>query len=151
VTDPGSLFLASVRSEKKREAMRLVQRDFRKQARAEKIPTHHRRLGLPELRRQLSRGGVPILLVSSYRLWGEKMPHWVLVTGCDEHFFYLHDPFVDRDEGKTPLESINIAVSPEELERMTRYGAKRLSAAVVLSRSQASPTRSKNAQPPDRR
>lgn len=133
VTDAGSLFLQSVRSVKKREAMQLVQEDFRNQARAAKIVTHRRRLAAADLRKFLNSGSLPVLLVSSYRMWGEKMPHWVVVTGCDDRFFYLHDPFVDRDEGKTPLDSINIAVRGEELERMARYGQKRLSAAIVLS------------------
>ncbi|MBB3065146.1 GNAT family N-acetyltransferase/peptidase C39 family protein [Limibacillus halophilus] len=133
VTDPGSLFLQSVRSMKKRQAMKLVQEDFRNQAKAAKIATHRRRLTAKDLRRFLNSGALPVVLVSSYRMWGEKMPHWVVVTGCDDRLFYLHDPFVDRDEGKTPLDSINIAVRGEELERMARYGQNRLSAAIVLS------------------
>jgi ribosomal-protein-alanine acetyltransferase len=134
VTDPGLLFLQSVRSEEKREAMKLVQEDFRREAKKARIPLRHKRLSMKELRRLLDEGAMPILLVSSYRIWGEKVPHWVLVTGHHGNTFFLHDPFVDYKERRTRMESANMPVTTAELERMARYGAERLSTAVILRR-----------------
>ena len=136
VTDPGLLFLQSVRSESKREAMRLVQQDFQREVKAARIPVRHRRLSLSDLRVLLDEGATPLLLVSSYRIWGEKVPHWVLVTGYHGDTFFLHDPFVDRKERRGRLESANMPVTAAELDRMARYGAERLSSAVVLRKKE---------------
>jgi ribosomal-protein-alanine acetyltransferase len=136
VTDSGLLFLQSVRSEEKREAMRLVQEDFRRQAKEARIPVRHKRLATKDLRRLLDEGAMPILLVSSYRIWGQKVPHWVLVTGHQGKTFFLHDPYVDHKERRTRMESANMPVTAAELERMSRYGAERLSTAVILRRAE---------------
>jgi uncharacterized protein YvpB len=62
------------------------------------------------------------------------MPHWVVVTGFDDHFVYVNDPYVDRAEGETPVGSINIAIPKREFTRMARYGRSGLQAVVLLSR-----------------
>jgi hypothetical protein len=36
-----------------------------------------------------------LVLISSYRIYGERFPHWVVVTGFDAHYIYVHDPLVD--------------------------------------------------------
>ncbi len=96
----------------------------------------HRRLSVSGLRGLLDEGAAPLLLVSSYRIWGEKVPHWVLVTGHHGDTFFLHDPCVDRKERRGRLESANMPVTAAELDRMARYGAERLSSAVVLRKKQ---------------
>jgi len=73
------------------------------------------------------------VLISSYRIYAEKFPHWVVVTSFDEGFVYVHDPYVDYENGETPLDSMNMPIQQAEFRRMTRYGRAGLQAVVLIS------------------
>lgn len=132
ISDDRPLFVDSVRSEEKKEILRLVHEEYRDDVAAVGIPVHYRPLSLDELENELAEGAAPIVLISSYRIYHEKNPHWVLVTGADAHFVYAHDPFVDVADGKTASDSINLPIPRKAFERMARYGRSQLKAAVVL-------------------
>jgi len=133
VTARGPLFLDSVRSEDKRQVMRLVQADFRTAAREANIPIVQKALSSSDLARYVDSGAVPIVLISSWRIYGDKVPHWVVVTGYDERFIFIHDPFKDPREVRRAAEGCNVPVAREEFDRMARYGRTRLRAAVIIS------------------
>ena len=114
--------------------MRLVHEDMLAETETLGIPVHYTTLGLDELRRRFDAGAVPLVLISSYRIYGEKIPHWVVVSGFDRYFVYVNDPYVDRDAGETPTDSINIAIPRREFSRMARYGRAGLQAVVLISR-----------------
>jgi len=134
VTGGGLLFLESVRSRQKREVMRLVQEDFRAAAAEAGIPVAYRGLSVRQLIRRMDAGAIPIVLISSFRLYRTKEPHWVVMTGHDEKFVYMHDPYVDFEGHKSETDGINVPVAIGEFERMARYGSARLRAAVIVSR-----------------
>jgi len=77
----------------------------------------------------LQRGGVPIVLISLWRLHGEKGPHWVVVTGFDGAVFRILDPIAPPAAGDP-----GISVSIDEFRRITRYGRRKQTAAVILSK-----------------
>lgn len=133
ITDTGPPFLDSVRSEEKKEVMRLVHQDFVAEALLEGIPVEERGLSANEIAEFVAAGAVPVVLISSYRIYGEKYPHWVAVTGADERFLYIHDPFVDVEQGKSSTDCIHVPIARAEFDRMARYGSARLRAAVVLT------------------
>jgi ribosomal protein S18 acetylase RimI-like enzyme len=122
VSDEGALFVDSVRSEAKKEVIRIVQEDFLEEIGRKPIHVHYRRITLPELRKQFDQGAIPLVLISSYRIYQEKFPHWLVVTGFDDRFIYAHDPFVDREKGKIRSDCINMPILQKEFERMARYG-----------------------------
>ena len=66
------------------------------------------------------------------RMYQEKFPHWVVVTGADESFFYVHDPFVDREKGKSDTDCVDIPITKTEFESMARYGKAAQQAAVII-------------------
>lgn len=133
ITDTRPPFLDSVRSEEKKEVMRLVHQDFVAEALLAGIPVQERGLSANELAGFVEAGAVPVVLISSYRIYGEKYPHWVTVTGADQRFLYIHDPFVDHDQGKSVTDCIHVPIARAEFDRMARYGSARLRAAVVLT------------------
>jgi hypothetical protein len=100
INDERMPLLDSVRSEEKKEVMRLVQQDMLDEIQALGIPLNYGSLSVMDLKARFDAGGVPVVLISSYRIYGEKFPHWVVVTGFDEHFIYVHDPFVDYENGR---------------------------------------------------
>lgn len=131
----GPLFTDSVRSAEKREVIRMVYEDFQREAAEVGVPLINRPPTLPRLLQFLDQGAVPVVLISSYRLYGEKEPHWVVLTGHDQHFVYLHDPFIDVEDHRTETDSVNVPVAHAEFERMARYGSTGLRAAVIIRRS----------------
>ncbi|MEJ2576986.1 MAG: GNAT family N-acetyltransferase/peptidase C39 family protein [Gammaproteobacteria bacterium] len=90
-------------------------------------------VSLALLEERYAAGAVPIVLISSWQIYEEKSPHWVVVTGFDEHFVYVNDPFVDEDEGEVTADSINMPIGREQFDRMSRYGRKGLQATVFIS------------------
>jgi len=139
VNDRGVPLIDSVRSQEKKEVMRLVHEDMLAEIALRDIPVTYGTLSLDAIQARFNAGAVPLVLISSYRIYGEKFPHWVVVTGFDEHFIYVHDPYVDADNGETLLDSMNMPIQPEELRRMSRYGRAGLQAVVLISRQSPQP------------
>jgi hypothetical protein len=133
INDQGVPLVDSVRNAEKKEVMRLVHEDMQDEIRRLQIPVHYRTLDQDGLATRFDAGAVPIVLISSYRIYQEKFPHWVVVTGFDAHFIYVHDPFVDYENGETPMDSINMPIQRDEFSRMTRYGRVGLQAVVLIS------------------
>lgn len=128
VNGHGVLFQDSVRSQEKREVIQLVHEDFVKQAVQCAIPTHYKLASANELLRGLRQGGIPLVLISTYRLTRKRAPHWVVITACDEQYFYIHDP--DMPSG-TEHEN-NLPILKTEFERIARYGRDGTTAVVML-------------------
>lgn len=133
INDPGVPLVDSVRNLEKKEVMRLVHEDMQEEIQRLGIPVHYGTLGLDDLAERFDAGAVPMVLISSYRIYQEKFPHWVVVTGFDGHFVYVHDPFVDYDNGESTLDSIDMPVQREEFSRMSRYGRVGLQAVLLVS------------------
>ena len=132
VNDRRPMLLDSVRNPEKKEVMRLVQEDMIEELEAHGVPIHHRALQPDELAALFARGGIPVVLISSYRIYKEKFPHWVVVTGFDTRYVYVHDPFVDEEDGETIADCINMPIPRREFEAMSRYGRANQRAAVVV-------------------
>ncbi|MBK1721606.1 ribosomal-protein-alanine acetyltransferase [Thiocystis violacea] len=133
VSDKGVLLVDSVRSPEKKEVMRLVHEDMLAEAEQRGIPVNYETLRIADLQARWDAGVVPLVLISSYRIYQEKFPHWVVITGFDEHFVYVHDPYVDYENGETTLDSIDMPIQRDEFSRMARYGRVGLQAVVLVS------------------
>lgn len=126
------LFLDTVRSQWKREVMSIAQEDFRNEAREMRIPMRLGALSTSRLKASLSLGGIAIVLISPYRLYHERVPHWILVYDYNERHMFVHDPWLDPEESEGPMGKAGIAIPVKEFERITVYGKSRLRAAVVV-------------------
>lgn len=91
-----------------------------------------RALRMDDIKSEIAAGNIPVILISSYRFTGNRQPHWVVIADADERFFYVHDPYVDTEEGRTETDCIGIPVACEEFERMTRLGRGRHWATLLL-------------------
>ncbi|WP_137388142.1 GNAT family N-acetyltransferase/peptidase C39 family protein [Rhodoligotrophos defluvii] len=132
VSNTGPLFLDGVRSQWKRDVMITVQEEFQEQARALGVPVHYRPLSMTELREALKRGACVIVLVSAYRMYHERSPHWILAYDCDDSYVFAHDPWVDPESYEIPASKAAVAIPVKEFERMSVYGKSRLRAAVIV-------------------
>jgi len=134
VNDEGALFVDSVRDEEKKEVIRLVHEDFLDELASKPIPIHYHQLDLEEMKAKFKAGGIPVVLISSYRIYREKFPHWVVITGFDDRFIYAHDPYVDFEKGKTDTDCMSMPIPQKEFERMARYGKSGLRAALIINK-----------------
>lgn len=132
VNDESELLVDSVRSEEKKEVMRLVEKDFLEEMRERGVPVHYRRIDINDIREAFESGGVPIVLISSYRIYKEKSPHWVVVTGFDDRFIYVHDPYVDQEKDKVQTDCINMPILQKDFQRIARYGRSGQRAALII-------------------
>lgn len=135
VNEDNVFLVDSVRSPEKKEVMRLVQEDWIEELRQLPVVLRRGSLGVDELRQKFEAGGIALVLISSYRIYGERFPHWVVVTGFDDHYIYVHDPLVDAEEGETLTDSINMPIPHREFQRMARYGKAGQKAVLILYRS----------------
>lgn len=123
-----TLFIDSVRDPRKKEVIELVEADFRAEVARTGATVVHAPVSVRRVVKHLAAGSVPVVLISLWRLHGEKGPHWVVVTGFDGAVFRVLDPMspATGDPG--------ISISVDEFSRITRYGRLRQSAAVILSK-----------------
>jgi ribosomal protein S18 acetylase RimI-like enzyme len=139
VSGKGVHLVDSVRSEDKKEVMRLVQEDMREQLRTLDVPVYHRAISIDRMEASFNSGVIPLVLISSWQIYGERFPHWVVVTGFDASFVYVNDPYVDYEAGETSLDSIHMPIARERFATMTRYGKVKLQAVVLLSAPEGAP------------
>jgi len=131
VNDEGALFVDSVRNLEKKEVIRLVQEDFINEISKLPIALHYGSLKLGDIKAKFEAGGIPLVLISSYRIYGEKFPHWVVVTGFDDKYIYVHDPYVDEEE-ETLTDCMNMPILQKDFERMARYGKSAQKAVLIV-------------------
>ena len=134
LSDRGTMFVESVRSPTKREVIRLVQEDFREELATRGIAIEFRPLNVDLLRARFEAGGIPVVLISSYRIAREKQPHWVVVTGFDDEHIYLHDPDVAERLDKTAIDCMQIPVRKNDFIKMARYGKAQQQAALIVGK-----------------
>lgn len=141
VNDKGVPFLDSVRSEEKKEVMTLVHEDMLAQVRKLGVPIRYGKATLDGIESRFKSGAVPIVLISLYHFYDQKVPHWVVVTGFEERFVYVNDPFIDRKREHTRTDCINMPIAKRDFQRMSRYGRAGLQAVVFISKQSRTKSR----------
>ena len=128
----GTLFIDSVRNPKKKRVMEQVDTDFRQEAAEHGLRIVEQDFTQGQCQHWLEQGALVLLLISTYRLDGKKVPHWVTLTGMDSECFYVHDPDVDDEDN--PLDSQYLPIAREEISQMSSFGKEKLRTAVVLKK-----------------
>jgi len=131
MSQSSTLFLEGVRSLHKKEILTLVHAQFIERSADAGIPIAYEPVTVSMIEDRLSRGDSVMVLISSYRLNGDKAPHWVVVTASDELCFYIHDPDTYKLTS-SELDCQYIPVAKEDFAKMTNYGRNRFSAALFL-------------------
>lgn len=126
----GPMFVHGVRDPEKKTVIALVEQDFLDELALTPVRLRREPFRSKTLISHLRRGEAPLVLISLFRLHGEKGPHWVHVTGYDSHVFRVLDPMSPPKQGR----AAELSITHREFERMSRYGRDREAAAVVLSR-----------------
>jgi ribosomal protein S18 acetylase RimI-like enzyme len=126
------LFLDGVRNEEKKAIMELVHEDFLAQMHAADIKLVYKDLSVEEVEKKFHAGGIPLVLISTYRFNSSKAPHWVVVSGVDEDFIYIHDPEVDLENFRSETDNIYLPIDRQTFRKSFRFGAAGLKACVII-------------------
>jgi ribosomal protein S18 acetylase RimI-like enzyme len=132
VKQRGVFLVDTVRDPDKKEVMRVVEEDFLDRICDLDLPLHHRAARFSEVQELFDAGGIPLVLISSWRIFQERFPHWVVITGFEERFIYVHDPYVDVGQAETVADRINLPIARSEFEAMARFGRSGQRAVLVV-------------------
>lgn len=89
------LFVEGVRNQEKKEVLKIVYETFEKQIKRARIPVRYQMIKITDIEKALKKNHIPVVLISFYKLTKSKSPHWVVVAGCDDDHFYIHDPALE--------------------------------------------------------
>lgn len=129
-----ALFLEGVRTAHKKQILQVVDGQFRRKAEEAGIPVHYEDVTARMIESWLKQGLAVLVLVSTYRINGNKTPHWVTVTAMDDQCLYVHDPDPDDEPQQGELDCRDIPIARADFARMSVYGSRRLRVAVVLKK-----------------
>lgn len=125
------LFVDGVRDVNKKEIVENVEQQFMAEARKKGISVEISDWRVDVIDQTLKAGGAVLCLISTYAFDKKKVPHWVAITSCDSHCYYLHDP--DASEGQ-PVEYQHIPVAREDFLRLASYGTRKVRTLVLLKK-----------------
>ncbi|MDH5710935.1 MAG: GNAT family N-acetyltransferase/peptidase C39 family protein [Gammaproteobacteria bacterium] len=126
------LFLDGVRNEEKKAVMQLVHEEFVAQIKATDIRINYNKITLSELEEKMDAGGIPLVMISSYSYTRDKAPHWVVMSGIDETFVYIHDPHEDEDTYRSQTDNIHLPVARQTFDNSFRFGKTALRTSVII-------------------
>jgi ribosomal protein S18 acetylase RimI-like enzyme len=124
-------FQFSVRYEKKREIIEIAHDDLRRRATEAGVTTTVYDFTFEDIGAAIYRGYVPIVLISAYRLTGDRAPHWVVMTGFDRKYIYLHDPDLDSYHGDR-RRARQVKILRDDFQRVSRYGKVATRSAILV-------------------
>ncbi len=114
-------FFSSVRNPDKRKVIKLVHEDLQEKAIAAGVGCQYYDFPFEDIAVEMYRGHVPIVLISTYHLHGDRAPHWVILTGFDDEYVYFHDSY-EKFWGADTSKARNVKIPLEQFSRMRRYG-----------------------------
>ena len=123
------LFVDGVRNANKKAIVENVESQFMDEARKKGISVEISDWRTDVIDQTLKANGAVLCLISTYAFDKKKVPHWVAITSCDPHCYYLHDP--DASEGQ-PVEYQHIPVAREDFLRLASYGTRKVRTLVLL-------------------
>ncbi|MDO6527561.1 GNAT family N-acetyltransferase/peptidase C39 family protein [Motilimonas sp. 1_MG-2023] len=123
-------FIDGVRDVNKKAVIELVHQDFSQQLTALNIATQTQSPTLEQLRLWIQSGYCVLMLISTYRFNGEKGPHWIVLSGMNEQYFFFHDPNVEQQ--RDIINSAYVPISQSELTNMVKYGKQKQISYVVI-------------------
>lgn len=125
------LFINGVRNDDKKKIMSVVHHQFVTQANQRNIKLDYNELTQAKLQQWLNDGYAIIILISTYRLDGKKIPHWVTLTNMDERCLYVHDPDLDEAH-QLAIDCQHLPIARLDFEKMSAFGSEKLRTAIAI-------------------
>ncbi len=126
------LFLTSVRQAEKRKVLTMVQEGYRAEAEALGVARSDEPLEASVLAGEIAGGALAIVLISGYRMFGQKVPHWILVHGADERHLIIHDPWLAHERHESSADAASLPIPFAEFDHMARWGRSQVRAQILV-------------------
>jgi len=128
------LFLSTVRDPEKRRILELVQLGYRSEAGVLGVRRSNAPLDAAGLAETVRQGTLAIVLISGYRMFGKREPHWILVHDADSRHLVIHDPWLEHEQHESPADAANLPIPFNEFDRMARWGRTGVRAQILISK-----------------
>jgi ribosomal protein S18 acetylase RimI-like enzyme/predicted double-glycine peptidase len=125
-------FIDSVRAKSKKEIITLSHQEFTRDLQKLGGETRVGNFTDAHVMKEISKGHLPLVLVSTYHQNRKKEPHWVVISGFDDEHLYLHDPWIPK--GLERADSLHLPLKRKEFEKVSRFGKAKHRYMVVLSK-----------------
>ncbi|UHJ60831.1 GNAT family N-acetyltransferase/peptidase C39 family protein [Vibrio furnissii] len=125
-------FIDSVRDPNKKQVIELVHQDFCRQLAQEDVEIIDAPPSQAQLETWVTQGSCVLLLISTYRFDGKKEPHWIVLSGMSDKFFFFHDPHAESEDHA--VASAYVPVGKKALSQIIGFGKQKQIACVVISR-----------------
>lgn len=125
------VLLDRANTEQKRDLMRFVQSEFRREA-EETLTILRRRFEIGELHEAVVGGARALLLIDQCHTHDHHAPHWVLLHAAANGVFLVNDPWVETDDLEAAVDTDCLPMATATLDRMGRYGDPSYSAVIVI-------------------
>jgi hypothetical protein len=99
-----------------------LQADSLRQAGALGVPVRRDRVTVEELVARLVAGEQALLLIDCTLMYGFPAPHWVLAHAAASDVVVLEDPWISASWGETWVDTHELPVAIDELDRMLAWG-----------------------------
>ncbi|MBV7316296.1 GNAT family N-acetyltransferase/peptidase C39 family protein [Shewanella sp. NIFS-20-20] len=126
----GIPFIDSVRAPEKKEVITLVHDNFQRQLLEANVPIEATVPSVAMLEAWLAEGACVLLLISTYRFNGNKEPHWIILSGMSELFFYFHDPEVAHADAS--VGSSYVPINKSAINQIMGFGKQKHVSCVVI-------------------
>ncbi|EEX37784.1 GNAT family acetyltransferase [Vibrio metschnikovii] len=124
-------FIDSVRDLNKKQVIELVHLDFCEQLAHQDVAMIDAPPTQDQLEAWVTQGACVLLLISTYRFDGKKEPHWIVLSGMSEKFFFFHDPHAESEQHA--MASAYVPVGKKALSQIIGFGKQKQTACVVIS------------------
>ena len=118
--DEPAPFISTVRDPNKKAIIEMVHQDFKQQLTNKGVSIEQQNPSAEQICDWISAGFPVLIMVSTYRLDGKKGPHWIVLTGFNEQYFFFHDPYVEQIENS--INAAYVPINKVQLIQMARYG-----------------------------
>lgn len=99
-----------------------LQAQSRAEAASRGIQQHTDPLSIAQLTKRVAGGELAILLIEEAPMHNASTPHWVVAHSVRGDTVLLNDPWITADQGETWVDSHDLPVSFEILDRMMAFG-----------------------------
>jgi Peptidase_C39 like family len=116
--------------------MRVVHNQFLEQTQHAGVQVCYQDINQSRLQALINDDCALLILRSTYRLDGNKAPHWVRLTSMDERYLYVHDPDLDTIQQRA-IDCQYLPIARENFDKISSFGSGRLRTAVAIKPKKA--------------
>ncbi|WPC74690.1 GNAT family N-acetyltransferase/peptidase C39 family protein [Vibrio porteresiae] len=128
----GIPFIDSVRDENKKTVIEIVHQDFCRQLEEQEVEIIDAPPSQADFEAWIREGACVLLLISTYRFDGKKEPHWIILSGMSEKFFFFHDPHAETENDI--IASGYVPIGKAALQQIICFGKQKQISCVVIKK-----------------